>query len=55
MDYTYFIKDKNGRMRYKVSGYNNALIVAHDLLDSYKYEGYAVIENTYTGEYAVLI
>lgn len=55
MDYTYFIKDKDGRMRYKVSGYNDALIVARDLLDSRNYEGYAVIENSFTGEYTVLI
>lgn len=54
MDYVYLIKDKTGRMRYKVVGYDNALYIAHDLLDSTSYEGYAVIENTFTGEYFVL-
>ena len=54
MDYVYHIKDKTGRMRYQVTGYNDALYIAQDLLDSSSYEGYAVIENTFTGEYFVL-
>jgi hypothetical protein len=54
MDYVYHIKDKTGRMRYQVTGYNDALYIAQDLLDSSSYEGYAVIENTFTGEYFIL-
>ena len=54
MDYMYQIKDKTGRMRYQVVGYNDALYIAQGLLDSSCYEGYAVIENTFTGEYFVI-
>ena len=55
-DYVYSIKDGNGKMPYRVVGYNNALYLAKDVLDRNRDSngGYAVIENEETGEYEVL-
>ena len=55
-DYIYSIKDGNGKLPYRVVGYNNALFLANDMLSRGRERsgGYAVIENEETGEYEVI-